>query len=225
MAQTKYTYSITADTLNGVYDGKLALEIQSSSILIALDYTASGEVGETSDVLNIYFKDSLSVGDETTLDNLIAAHDGVALLKDKAIKAIVESQQPFASKTLPDGKKLFGREHGVTPVTIAAGATGSLVFEIPYAAAKITGAHILGTKVGDTVNFKILDTDTGLLTTIPLYPLNQFGFSVNMPDGEYKKSYTYDADLFLGLHISVEYTNNGTETITVSMNLDIHEVV
>lgn len=136
----------------------------------------------------------------------------------------VSSKQAFASKVLPDGRKIFARERGIEPETVAPGAIGSLVLEIPYAAAKITDATIIGCRLGDTVNLKILDTPGGLITTIPLYPINQFGYDVNMPDGLFFKKYDYDADLFAGLHVAVEYKNNGDDPVTIYVNLGLHEV-
>lgn len=80
MAQTKYTYSIANDTLNGaVYLTTLKAEIQSSAILIAYDY---GQ--KFGDVLDLYFKDALSAGDQTILDGIVAAHTGV--IPDDVIK-------------------------------------------------------------------------------------------------------------------------------------------
>lgn len=131
---------------------------------------------------------------------------------------------PFASKILEDGKKLFAREQGIAGVSIGAGATVAITFTMPYIQAKIAGAQILGCELGDTVNFKILDTSAGLITGYPFYPLNQFGFSVNMPDGEYKKAYNYDADLYAGMVVSIEYTNNGASAKTLYANIDLHEV-
>jgi len=139
-------------------------------------------------------------------------------------EVIIEATTAFSNKILPDGKKLYARETGIPEATINSGNTGSLVFEIPYELVKITDVEIIGCQKGDTVDFKILDTDVGLLTTIPLYPVNQFGFNVNMPNSRYFKKYDYDADLFLGLHVCVEYTNNGPDPVTISVNLGLHEV-
>jgi len=74
MAATKYTYSISADTLNNkVNSDKLGSEISSSSIVIALDY-----IETAADVLDIWMKDALSAGDQTTLTNTVNTHDGVS---------------------------------------------------------------------------------------------------------------------------------------------------
>jgi hypothetical protein len=95
MAQTKYTYSIAGDTLNGVLStAALKEEIGQSSIITALDYiTALG------DVLDIYMKDVLSEGDETTLDGVVSAHTGVPLEGEPQIVDL-------STKT-PGGKSLI----------------------------------------------------------------------------------------------------------------------
>lgn len=73
MASTKYTYSILVDTANqAVETAKLATEIQSSSIVIALDYIDTNE-----DVLGIWMKDSLIQTEHTKLNTVVNSHDGV----------------------------------------------------------------------------------------------------------------------------------------------------
>lgn len=75
MAETTYDYSITTDFPNDKVDcGKLTVEIQSSSITIALE-----RIDTSGDDCDIIFKDSLTTGEETTLDGLVAAHDGEPL--------------------------------------------------------------------------------------------------------------------------------------------------
>lgn len=76
MAQT-FTYSIANDTAEGAVSArKLDAEIRSSSVTVAL----SG-VSATGDVLTIAFKADLSAQEETDLNALVAAHDGVAPAK------------------------------------------------------------------------------------------------------------------------------------------------
>lgn len=216
---TTFNYVISTDTANGkIAPGKLHDEISASNITIAID-----SVNTSGDSLTVIFKTDISSQEETTLTSLISTHDGIPGANDPE-SVIIESQQPFAAKTLTSGKKLYAREQGVAGVTISAGATGSIVFEVPYLEAKISGAQILGCQLGDTVNFKVQDTSTGTLTGVPYYTLNQFGYNVNMPSGQYEKTYNYDADLFQGLNVCAEYTNNGSNSITVYVNIDIHEV-
>ena len=77
MAQTKYTYSIATDTANAkLANSKLKSEVQASAIVTAIDY-----INSLGDVLDIYMKDVLSAGDETVLDGVVAAHDGVPIIE------------------------------------------------------------------------------------------------------------------------------------------------
>ena len=83
MAQTKYTYSVAADTLNAaIYAGALKSEIEASAIVTALDY-----ITVAADVLDIYFKDALSAGDATILGTTVGAHTGVAPVNSSYIDA------------------------------------------------------------------------------------------------------------------------------------------
>jgi hypothetical protein len=72
MASTKYTYSISTDFPNEkVSVSRLTSEIQTSAIITALS-----SINTNGDDCDIWFKDALSGGDETILDNLVAAHSG-----------------------------------------------------------------------------------------------------------------------------------------------------
>lgn len=71
MALTKYTYSITDFPNQKVDVGSLSVEIQASSIITALDH-----VDAYPTYCDIWFKDALSVDDQTTLDTVVAAHSG-----------------------------------------------------------------------------------------------------------------------------------------------------
>ena len=72
MASTKYVYSIQNDTPNHtVNSDRLTNEIRASSIVTALDYiTTNG------DELDIWFKDVLSSGDQTTLTGVVNTTSG-----------------------------------------------------------------------------------------------------------------------------------------------------
>lgn len=144
----------------------------------------------------------------------------------------VTGRNPFADKRLPDGKKLFKREHGVTgqvqnvPVTIS--------FSIPYNACKITRIEIIGGVVGDTVNFKVYDTPDGLIQQSMGVPagevdphllLNQFGFNVNVAKDYHMKDSEYDADLIKNMVLEVEYdAKDELLPRTIGINFILHEV-
>lgn len=71
---TKYTYSISSDFSAGVATDALASEIETSSIVTVLD-----RIDTAGDDCDVWFKDVLSGGDQTTLNSLVAAHAGVGL--------------------------------------------------------------------------------------------------------------------------------------------------
>ncbi len=69
---TKYTYGIIADTPNDrVNPTTLESEIDASAIVTALDF-----IETAADVLDIWFKDPLSGGDQTLLTAVVNAHQG-----------------------------------------------------------------------------------------------------------------------------------------------------
>lgn len=75
MPATKYTYSISADfPAQKVDPSRLTSEVQGSSIVTALDH-----VDTSGDDCDVWFKEVLSAGDETTLDGLVAVHSGAPL--------------------------------------------------------------------------------------------------------------------------------------------------
>lgn len=76
MASVKYTYSIQNDFPNHkVASDRLAQEIRSSAILIALDY-----ISTSGDNCDIWFKYSISTADHNVLDALVAVHSGQPLV-------------------------------------------------------------------------------------------------------------------------------------------------
>jgi len=219
-----YAYSIANDTANGVLSAdSLKSEYEASAIVTALDY-----IGSAGDVLNVTTKAVLSSGDETILDGLVAAHTG-ASISDKPLDVEVESEPPFAAKTIKVNgvtKKLFKRVHGVASSTIAGGATVNIDFVVPHAHCKFTGAEIMNTDIGDTLNYLILDDASNTYSGAPgsHYQLNQFGFNVQMPQTYYANTSDYDADLYQGMIVRCEYTNNSGSAKVITSNLWLHEV-
>lgn len=140
---------------------------------------------------------------------------------------------PFASKTLPDGRKLFKRVHGVFK-TIAAGATDTIELIVPYTQAKINALEILGACHGDTANFNVYDNEAGIITSmsastgytaIPNAKLNQFGFNVCMRKDFHKEESQYDADVIQGMRLELEITNSKDEEVLIGANFILHELV
>jgi hypothetical protein len=205
---SQYTFTKSPVALD-----RLTQEIVTSAIVTALDHCTI--LGST---LDVFFKDDLSSGDQTILSGIVTAHSGLALPVD-ATPVDVSSQPAFASKKVGT-KKLYTRATGkVFAVTVG---TNNLDFLIPFNEMKFNGIHIVNGKVGETVNLKILDTATGTITGVANYLLNQFGFSVNLPDGVFIRESQYDADMIKDLVVRIELT--AVEARDFRVNYAIHEL-
>jgi hypothetical protein len=144
-----------------------------------------------------------------------------------ANKQTVEQIQPFLSKILPTGKKIYRRAHGLA-FTLNDSATNSGItiveFTVPYAQCKITEAKILWAPEGIFANFEIYDTAAGTYSTIPNYKLNQFGFNIGITKDFFSDKSDYDADLYYGMIIRATFTNNTNVTKPMCIDLVLHEV-
>ena len=108
MAITKYVYSISQDftglippyTMPDI--GRLTQEIQTSSIVTALDHIDCG-----GDNCDIWFKAALSQGDETTLDGIVAVHSGEPLEPELPVQPVriqdVEDLDPTKARSKVKG--------------------------------------------------------------------------------------------------------------------------
>lgn len=109
---TRYTYSVGNDTANGaVAVDRLEVEIQRSSIATSLS-----SVSALADVLDVAFPTALSGADETTLDSLVAAHDGVPLrpLEVVGVDPPLEPVVPGASQVVANDRPAIEVNTGVT---------------------------------------------------------------------------------------------------------------
>lgn len=138
------------------------------------------------------------------------------------------SREPFATKTLKDGSKLFRRKHGVKE-TILAGQSKDIVFTVPYAKAKINKLEVIDANALDRVDLLVkspVDPATAAAYGMPPdYLLNQFGFDVVCSDLLYSDKSDYDADVYAGFQIIVKYKNDSASDKEVGFNLIYHEVV
>lgn len=159
----------------------------------------------------------------------LGASDGLSLVKGFFPSKIgVNEEPPFAAKKIVVNgveKNLFKRVHGVS-ANIGANSTGNIDLIVSYAHAKFTGAEIFGTNLGDDLNFYVLDDANNTYSGAPgsNYQLNQFGFNVKMPPDRYKNTSDYDADVYTGMVIRCEFTNNTGSAKDVHMNVWLHEV-
>lgn len=138
--------------------------------------------------------------------------------KPNGNKPIPQQQQPFASKVLPNGKKLFKREHGIQQ-TVAVGPN-IIIFTVPYSWAKLTGMEILYAEKLDTCDFMVLDSTTGTYSTVPNMQLSQFGFSINIAEFKHEEVSSYDADLYLNMQIKLVYKSVTAKTIGINFTLN-----
>lgn len=165
------------------------------------------------------------------LDGTLLCSDGSTNYKNPGAEALnfflgtgtkavnVEAQPAFASKSIGT-KKLYTRATGASfPVVVG---NNNLDFSIPFAQMKFNGLQIINGKIGETVNLKVLDTPTGTISGVPNYPLNQFGYSVNLPDGMFVRESQYDADLIQNMTIRIELT--AVEARDFRVNYAIHEL-
>lgn len=147
----------------------------------------------------------------------------IDFLRDVPGPIAISSSPAFASKNIVISgvtKNLFARNTGFQQA-LTTGAN-EISHTIAYPWVKLIGAEIVGCEALDTLDFKVYDTAAGTYSGVPDKLLNQFGFSVNMPAGHYKREAPYDADLYIGMILKVEYTSLSDKT--VGINLILNEV-
>lgn len=136
----------------------------------------------------------------------------------------LKHNSPFASKQLASGERLFKRIHGVGPIAINANEIADLEIEIPYPHAKIEAIEILGQTTPVKAELFVEDSDAGTYSGVSRSELNQFGFGVNTPKDFYRSASKFDADLYLGMWVVVQITNNSGVVNNVSVNFELNEV-
>lgn len=138
------------------------------------------------------------------------------------------SREPFATKVLKDGSKLFRRKHGIKD-TILANSEKEIIFTVPYTKAKINKLEIIDANERDRVDLIVkspVDPAVAALYGMPAnYALNQFGFNVVVSSLLYSDKSDYDADVYMGMQIVVIYKNDTASDKEVGFNLIYHEVV
>ena len=219
-----YSYSIVSDTQNSLLNtDTLVISVEASTISPTLN-----NISTDGDSLNITFGAALSTEEQTTLTGIINNHSGDPTPEDIApqeVKVVQEvASAPFAAKVLSDGRKLFKRVHGVFG-NVPANSTADIDFIVPYTQAKINGLEILGASHGDSANFLVLDSAMGMITTVPFYQLNQFGFDVCMRKDFHVEESQYDADVYGGMVLRLQFTNSTNDNKSVGANFILHELV
>lgn len=159
MPVTKYTYSVANDTLNGTVDvGTLKSELELTSIVYAIE-----DITEIGDVLDIYYKEALSTGDETIVTNTVAAHDGDNIVGNGIIdvKILEESLDP--------NKRTGGHFKAHTLAITVPGSVGvhTQDFSYPYNIS-VLSVEFVGKAENDGDTFSVCfapDTIVGAITS------------------------------------------------------------
>jgi hypothetical protein len=136
----------------------------------------------------------------------------------------IAAMPAFANKKLNVNgvqKSLFKRVVGISQA-VTQGETEFSWTQSMYPWAKFLGIEVIGGETGDSCSLFVLDTAEGTYSGVPNYPLNQFGFSVNISKDFYKRIAEYDADIYQGLQLKFVY--NSVSDKNVYMNFDLNEV-
>lgn len=179
-------------------DSELLIHIANATIIISKTDDSSGHISDVNSAIDY--------------------------LKNKLPSKVEAINQPFGSKILTDGSKLFRRVRGIS--ASVQGSPDNIDFVVPFTKCKITGLQILNAKLGDKVTFQILDTETGTLSGIPYYVLNTFGQDVFVKPDVADYPSKYDADLIAGLTLRIIY--DAVDELlprTIYVNYDLHEVI
>ena len=128
-----------------------------------------------------------------------------------------------------EGETAYKKVTGVKKL-IDPGSTENIELAFPFPKGLVKGAKIINTHIGDSLNFKIKDTDTNTYSQAPVesvgpnYILNQFGFNVYLTNESLEDTAEFAGVLYQGMVLTCEYTNNTSEAKTVYMNCDIYEL-
>ncbi len=148
---TKYTKSLSGDFSSGFNQDKFVKEIHASSIDIALD-----RVDVSGDNVDIWFKDVLNSGNQTTLDSVVSAHDGIPEIKASTVK-IQEETTKTGGRYKCDGFEISAAASEITSKTIT--------FPIPISILSASWTSRTEND-GDIVDALIgKDTDIGTITS------------------------------------------------------------
>lgn len=138
------------------------------------------------------------------------------------------SREPFSTKVLKDGSKLFRRKHG-KKATVPAGQSLEVIFTVPYASAKINKLEIIDANPLDRVDLLVkspVDAAVAAAYGLPAdYMLNQFGFNVVVSELLYSDKSDYDAEVYQGFQIVAKIYNDSDNEKEYGFNLIYHEMV
>lgn len=174
-------YSIANDTLNGEASAsKLEDEIRDSSIVVALD---SVLVINSTDLLRITFKATLSTADQTTLDGIVAAHDGVPSVDDPQKFILVDEDENPLSLIQDGSVYKIGIDFGESTIVGPEGPQG------PQGAQGPQGPPGAVSVFGSQYNYEESLTESQTTSTTPV---NKLSATINsLPSGQYRINWSF----------------------------------
>lgn len=198
MAQEKYEYSISGDTSNGkVEEDVLGSEVQVSDIITALDY-----ISTSGDALDVYMKDTLSPGDEASLNTVVSDHEGIPATPppdEVVIKEFSETSGAYKTK----GYNFLAIKNATTDYT----------FSFPYDVEVLAGEVWTKNSIdGDELELIIApDTTIGIVTV-----------AGSVDDSEVKVNSTVLDNIRSGRH--VKFGSDTDEYVVTSKTADGIEI-
>lgn len=133
--------------------------------------------------------------------------------KARVYSSSVGVNVPWASKRTKDGKRIIRRKHGLGTHDVRIDQINVIDFEVPYNHCKIDELEIIGCQKFDMVSLKSI----GGVFDI------QVGFDMVLPANYYKDKSDYDADLYKGQTIRLEYKSETDKR--VGFNITLHELL
>jgi hypothetical protein len=228
MTATKYSYSINNDTLNGILNSvRLTDEIRSSDIVIAISH-----INTDGDDCDVWFKDSLSSGDQAILDSLVAAHTG------EATPVTGPSYGLGGGMLISPTYSTFEDDEGFSGVLIQAAANTTTIvdFEITTEV-NAAGGYFWssGGNVGDYVDISVVDKND-ILGLFSIYGLTvgvdvlELGKWVNKlyinPNGIPWASLIADdvAPVVAQLFLRAKYENTGVQDAVLGITYKLFSI-
>jgi hypothetical protein len=129
----------------------------------------------------------------------------------------VNSEPSFKAKSQVIGgvlKKFYARNTGKQ----FAVTTGSneLSYTATFAWVKMIGVECVGAEALDTAELLVYDNALGTYSGVPNALLNQFGYTLNMAPGFYSRESPFDADVYAGMIIKINYVSVSNKTVGVN---------
>jgi hypothetical protein len=134
--------------------------------------------------------------------------------------SIMVGSIPSSASKHYGNNKLFKRVVGVREDVIE--GLNVIDWISPFPWAKFIEMQFTNTEIGDYICLEVYDTPEGTYSGIPDFKLNQFGFTVNVPNGFYSHKSEFDADIYFGMIIRLSYHTINNKKI--GMNFVLNEV-